>query len=142
MIIRCTHCGSQNNLPDVFPEGKQPVCGNCKSPLAIRADAKPIDITDSTFENEVAASPVPVLVDCWAPWCGPCKMVAPVLEELAIQLAGKVKICKLNVDQNQEIAAKFGIQSIPTLLLFKNGNLVNNLIGAVPKSEILKFLGF
>ena len=141
MIIKCSNCGAQNNLPDQFPDGKQPVCGKCKHSLPINASAKPIDITDATFEHEVLASPVPVLLDCWAPWCGPCKMVAPVLEELSAQLAGKVKICKLNVDQNSEVASRYSIQSIPTLLLFKNGSMVNSLVGAVPKSEILKFLG-
>ena len=80
-------------------------------------------------------------MDCWAPWCGPCKMVAPVLEQLASEYAGRLKIAKLNVDENPATASKYGIQSIPTMLLFKNGSHVNSLVGALPKNEIERHLG-
>tara|TARA_Y100001970_G_scaffold21981_1_gene25307 strand:- start:13885 stop:14208 length:324 start_codon:yes stop_codon:yes gene_type:complete len=99
-----------------------------------------IESNDSNFENDVLKSDIPVLVDFWAPWCGPCKAVAPVLEEISIELKDKIKIIKINVDDNQEYAAKYGIQSIPTLLVFNKGELKNQIIGALPKNEIEKFL--
>jgi len=99
-----------------------------------------IESNDSSFENDVLKSDIPVLVDFWAPWCGPCKAVAPVLEEISIEFKDKIKIIKINVDDNQEYAAKYGIQSIPTLLVFNKGELKNQIIGALPKNEIEKFL--
>jgi len=101
---------------------------------------KPIEITDETFKQKIEEHPL-IVIDCWAPWCGPCRMVAPVLEQLASEYAGRLKIAKLNVDENPGTASKYGIQSIPTMLLFKNGNLVNSLVGALPKHEIERHLG-
>ncbi len=97
---------------------------------------KPTDVNDSTFETEVLKSEIPVLVDFWAPWCGPCRMVAPLVEELADEYAGKVKFVKLNTDDNVQTAARYGIRSIPTLLVFKGGNTVSQVIGFRPKSEL------
>ncbi|MEQ8238664.1 MAG: thioredoxin [Cyclobacteriaceae bacterium] len=98
--------------------------------------SKPIELTDSNFEAEVLKSDKPVLVDFWAEWCGPCKMIGPVVEELASEYEGRAVIGKVDVDSNPEISAKFGIRSIPTLLVFKNGEIVDKQIGAVPKTVL------
>lgn len=102
--------------------------------------AKPLELTDTNFETEVLKSNEPVLVDFWAEWCGPCKMIAPIVEDLAEEYAGKVKIGKLDVDNNVQTAAAHNVMSIPTLLLFKDGKVVDKIIGAVPKSDIKKRL--
>ena len=95
-----------------------------------------ITLTTANFESEVLDSPIPVLVDFWATWCGPCRMVAPVIAEIAAEKAGQVKVGKVNVDEEPELAAQFGIASIPSLLVFKNGQLVNSMVGARPKAQI------
>ena len=97
-------------------------------------------VTDSSFDDDVVKSDVPVLVDYWAEWCGPCKAIAPVLDELAKEYQGKIKIAKVNVDENQEIPKKFGIRGIPTLMLFKNGNVEATKVGALSKSQLTAFL--
>jgi thioredoxin 1 len=99
-----------------------------------------LEITDTNFDAVVAKSDVPVLVDFWAPWCGPCRQVTPVIVQLADQYAGKIKVGKVNVDDNQDLAAKFGISSIPAILLFKKGERVDELIGAGPKSAFEKMI--
>ena len=99
-----------------------------------------VEVTDGTFESEVLKSELPVAVDMWAPWCGPCRMVSPTMEELAGENSGKLKTCKINVDDNQEVAARYGISAIPSILFFKDGAEVQNLrmIGAQPQSEYQK----
>ena len=99
-----------------------------------------IQLTDSNFEAEVLKSAQPVLVDFWAPWCGPCRMIAPVIEELAKEYAGKVKVCKINTDEAQDTAGKFRIQAIPTILIFKGGKVVHELVGLQKKEELKKLL--
>lgn len=99
---------------------------------------KPVELTDSNFQNEVLNSEIPVLVDFWAEWCGPCRIIAPVVEELSNEYEGKVKIGKLDVDDNQQTAIQYGVRSIPTLLLFKDGQLKDTIIGAVPKAQIVQ----
>lgn len=100
----------------------------------------PIALTDDNFEREVLESTAPVLVDFWAAWCGPCKMIAPIVEELSSEYEGKAKICKIDVDAAQKTATDFGIRSIPTLLIFKEGKVADQLIGAVPKQQITEKL--
>lgn len=98
---------------------------------------KPIEITDDNFETEVLKSDKPVLIDFWAVWCGPCKMIAPIVEELAEEYKDTLKVGKLDVDNNQQTAIKYGVRSIPTLLIFKDGELKDTIIGAVPKTAIV-----
>ena len=101
---------------------------------------KPITITDDSFQVEVVDSSLPVLVDFWAVWCGPCRMVAPIVDELAVEYEGRVKVGKVDVDSEQKIAADYGIRSIPTLLIFKNGELADQVVGAVPKNQLVEKL--
>jgi thioredoxin 1 len=104
------------------------------------ANDKILQISDQNFENEVLKSDKPVLVDFWAEWCGPCRMVAPLLDQLADEMDGKVRIAKLNVDENQQIAYQFQVSSIPTFILFKNGQMADRMMGAMPKSAFENFI--
>ncbi|PSB09212.1 thiol reductase thioredoxin [filamentous cyanobacterium CCP2] len=97
-------------------------------------------VTDSTFDQEVLESNIPVLVDFWAPWCGPCRMVAPVVDEIAEQYVGQVKVVKVNTDENPNVASRYGIRSIPTLMIFKEGQRVDMVVGAVPKTTLASTL--
>ena len=101
---------------------------------------KLLHITDANFEEEILKSSTPALVDFWAAWCGPCRTVGPVVEELAGEYTGKVKIAKLNVDDNKQTPSKYGVRGIPTLMLFRNGQVVDQIVGAVPKSKIKELL--
>jgi len=101
---------------------------------------KPVTITDANFESEIIKSNIPVLIDFWAAWCGPCKVIAPIVEDLAKEYDGKVKVGKVDVDNNQQTAIKYGIRSIPTLLIIKNGKVNNTIVGAVPKAQIVQKL--
>ncbi|MGD9899879.1 MAG: thioredoxin [Calditrichaceae bacterium] len=103
---------------------------------------KPVTVTDATFQKEVMESIVPVIVDFWAPWCAPCRMIAPILEEIASEYEGKVKVVKLNTDDNTATAMKFGIMSIPTMIVFRNGEALDKIIGAVPKKQITDKLNY
>ena len=138
-LVRCPSCGATNRVPlEKVGQGLQPVCGRCK--IALPFENKPAKVTDANFAVEVERSPLPVLLDMWAPWCGPCKMVAPVIEELAAEMAGRVRVAKLNVDENPATAARFGVQSIPTLLLLKGGREFDRIIGVQPKAAIVQRL--
>jgi len=101
---------------------------------------KPVEVTDTNFQKEVLQSQIPVLVDFWAAWCGPCKIIAPIVEEIANELSGKMKVGKVDVDNNPTISMQYGIRSIPTLLVFKGGAVVEQIIGAVPKKNLLEKL--
>jgi thioredoxin 2 len=138
-LIRCPSCGATNRLPvDEIARGKKAVCGRCKTPLT--AAAAPVTVSDATFAAEVERSPLPVLVDMWAPWCGPCHMVAPIVDQIAAELAGRVKVAKMNVDDSPATSARFGVRSIPTLLVFKDGREVDRIVGVQPKAAIVSRL--
>ena len=133
-IVACPTCGTKNRVDPT----RQAVCGKCKSPLAV--EVSPLIVTDQNFAAEVEKSPLPVLIDFWAAWCGPCRMVAPVIEQLAKELSGKVRVGKLDVDANQVTAGRFRVQSIPSLLIFQNGKEVDRLVGVQSKEAILQRL--
>jgi len=141
-IVTCGRCGAKNRVDERAAQARQPVCGQCGAKLngasGAQADTgRPIVVTDATFAREVLqAGARPVLVDCWAAWCAPCRMIAPVLDQLAAESGGRYLIAKLDVDQNKRTAAQFAIQGIPTLLIFKQGQLVDRLVGAHPKQTI------
>jgi len=133
----CKDCGTTNRVPAARNRGSLR-CGKCRTlfPLEGSNNGKPVEVSDGNFEVEVIKSRLPVLLDCWAPWCGPCRIVAPTIEQLARKYAGRVKVAKLNTDENPEITSSYGILSIPTLLVFKEGKLVDRMVGAIPKGEI------
>jgi len=136
-VIVCPNCGTKNRVDAARMAKDAAVCGKCRTPLvAHNAGGQPLIVSDATFERDVLGFPNTALVDCWAPWCGPCRLIAPVIDQLAADTSGQYRIAKLNVDENPAIAAKFNIQSIPTLLIFKNGKLVDRLIGVQPKPAI------
>ena len=107
-LIRCPACGANNRVPpEKIAAGLQPVCGRCKNPLPL--DSKPVTVTDTNFDTEMGRSPLPALLDMWAPWCGPCRMIAPIIEQLAAEMAGRVRVGKLNVDENPVTAQRLNI---------------------------------
>lgn len=136
VIIQCTACNTKNRVPRARLKEK-PVCGKCKTPLPpMTYHSSPVMVSDATFQAEVLGYPGTVLLDCWAPWCGPCKMMGPILDQVAREYAGRLKVGKINVDQNPITSARYNILSVPTLLFFKNGQLVGSVPGAVQKPEI------
>ena len=138
-LIRCPSCGMTNRVPlEKVERGLTPVCGRCKARMPI--DLAPVAVSDATFTAEVDRWPLPVLLDLWAPWCGPCRSLAPVIDELALELAGRVRFAKLNVDENPGTAARLKVRSIPTLVVLRSGREVDRLVGVQPKAEIARRL--
>lgn len=135
-LIKCLRCGSTNRVLSKMTGAA--VCGQCKTPLLLNPG--PIEITDANFTREVAQSPIPVLLDLWAEWCTPCRMLTPIIEEIAGEMAGKVKVGKLNVDDNPKVAARFRVQGIPTLLVLENGKEIKRMAGVQSKAAILRQL--
>ncbi|HSZ82196.1 MAG TPA: thioredoxin TrxC [Polyangia bacterium] len=131
----CAKCGAKNRVP-AARRGDHPRCGRCHASLSAIAPAHPVAVTDQSFRAEVEQADIPVLVDFWAPWCGPCRAVAPMLEQLAGERAGRLKIAKVNVDENPALSARFSVRSIPTLAIFRGGTLIDEIHGAVPKATL------
>ena len=124
-LINCAHCGRRNRVPAAA--SGTPRCGNCHEPLQWI-----VNTSDDGFAEVAKKSPVPVLVDLWAPWCGPCRMVSPALEQLAGERAGRIKLVKVNVDESPRLQQRFGIQLIPTLMLLRDGKVIARQVGAAP----------
>ena len=142
-IVACNQCGAKNRVEESRLATSEAKCGRCGKVLKAAAaqHSKPANITDQTFQHEVLeAKGQAILVDCWAPWCAPCRMIAPILDELAAESQGRYRIAKLNIDENHRVAAQFNIASIPTMLIFKDGKLVDRLVGAQPKHAIAERL--
>lgn len=138
-MIKCPNCGAINRVSTNETAAKKAVCGKCKNPLPAFTN-HPVTITDANFDEIVSKSPVPVLLDLWAAWCGPCRMIAPTIDQLAKELAGKVLVGKLNVDENKRTAANFHVQGIPTLLILQNGREVDRIVGVESRESILRRL--
>lgn len=132
-VVVCEVCGRKNRVP-AAAKGV-PRCGNCHSPLPWI-----VDTSDESFAEVVEQSTVPVLVDLWAPWCGPCRMVSPALERLARRHAGRIKLVKVNVDESPQVARRFGVQGIPTLVLMRGGEILSTQVGAAPEQALEAWL--
>ena len=146
-IVVCPNCGAKNRVDEARADRLQPVCGKCGQKLPAssggegRTASHPITLTDASLATELQdAGSRPVLVDCWAPWCGPCRAIAPVMDQLAAESGGRYVVGKLNVDDNPRTATQFQIDAIPAMLVFKNGRLVDRIVGLQPKHAIVATL--
>ncbi len=138
-IVACPNCGAKNRVDEARARAEQPVCGRCGAKLTAGAGdgGKAVEVTDGSFASLLSgAGDRPVLIDCWAAWCGPCRMISPTIDQLAAESGGRYVVGKLNVDENQQTAARFNVSSIPALLLFKNGRLAGQMVGVQPKQAI------
>jgi thioredoxin 2 len=143
VVVTCPNCGAKNRVDPEKAKTANPKCGKCGTPLIVPVVSapppagEPVVVTDATFDKEVLqVKGKPVLVDCWAPWCGPCRMLEPTIKQLAAESGGKYLIAKLNTDENPQTASKYDISGIPTMLIFKDGKLVDKLVGLQPKPAI------
>lgn len=134
--VVCPHCNAVNRLPSERLQ-QRPRCGGCKQPLFT---GYPLELTSANFTQQITRNEIPVVVDFWAPWCGPCKMMAPVFERAAAQLEPRVRLAKLDTEQEQGIAAQFNIRSIPTLIIFANGREKARQSGAMAEADLLRWI--
>lgn len=141
-VIVCSQCGTKNRVDQRQAVTQIAKCGKCGKTLDLSntpdtsTETRPVIVNDASFQRVISTGDKPVLVDAWAPWCGPCRTVGPIMEQLAAESNGRYRIAKLNVDENPNTATQFEIRSIPTMLIFKNGKLVDRLVGAQPKPAI------
>lgn len=148
-VVVCSSCGTKNRVEESRLASSDAKCGRCGEKLNTETDSssstqnsQPVVISDQTFEREVLqVSGQPVLLDCWAPWCGPCRRIAPIIDQLAAESQGRYRVAKLNVDENPLVASRFQVASIPTMLIFKDGKLIDRLIGLQSKQVIEQRLG-
>ena len=138
-VISCPSCGGESRVSrEKVLEGASPICGHCKKNLAV--DAKPVTVSDASFATDVLGFPRPVVVDLWAEWCPPCRMIAPALEDLAGTFMGRVRIAKLNVDDNPMTQSQLRVTGIPTLVAFKGGKEVDRVVGALPPPQLRSWI--
>jgi thioredoxin 2 len=140
LLVACRKCGVKNRIP-LARQGDKARCGKCHADIVVKGPDEPVAANDTTFTTEVIQSGPPVLVDFWAPWCGSCRTISPVLERLSRKYAGRLKIVKVNVDESPAVASQYGIRSIPSLFFFKNGAVVKTLLGALPQQELERQIG-
>jgi thioredoxin 2 len=138
-VIRCPACQTKNRVDQAkLAQGLSPVCGKCKQPLLV--GGRPVNVTDASYASDVLNWPQPVLLDLWAPWCGPCRAMTPILDELAGQLSGRMRIAKLNVDENPVTAGQLNVPGIPTMIVFHKGRELERIVGMQSKGALLSRL--
>ena len=130
--VACSSCRQVNRIPSARVT-HDPTCGRCKQKVFPH---RPVEVTDASWRTEVEASPIPVLADFWAPWCPPCRAVAPSLERLAAARGGRLKVVKVNVDQNPELASRYAVRSIPTMVVLRDAREIDRMVGALPEQEL------